>query len=271
MAPTSTIRAAPDSSRWVRREDTTLCVPQMRTEAILFDYGLTLVTFEYPTAGLLEVLESVRPWLGDNPPTAEWLLFHVLHPLEEDLERFGSDDEVDYLAFYERAWQKAGLEVPTAVLYRILDLEQQCWDHSVRVAAGALELLDRLRASGLRTGICSNAPFPPEMMLRQLRANGIAERMDVVVFSSAIGRRKPAPEPYLAALRELALPAAAVLFVGDKQREDYEGPLALGMRAVLCRGLIPIDPPSGARLLSMRLISPVPRSCSPRSTHVQAT
>jgi HAD superfamily hydrolase (TIGR01509 family) len=222
----------------------------MRTAAILFDYGLTLVTFEYPTSGLLEVLERVRPLLGEEPPDAEWLLFHVLHPLEEDLEGFGSEDEVDYLDFYQRAWRKAGLEVPKDVLYRILDLEQQCWDRSVSVAPGALEVLDRLRLSGLRTGICSNAPFPPEMMLRQLRANGIAKRMDVVVFSSAVGRRKPAPEPYLEALRQLALPAAAVLFVGDRVREDYEGPLALGMRAVLCSALAASSaPPPGVPVI----------------------
>jgi len=88
----------------------------MRTEAILFDYGLTLVAFEYPTQGLLGVLETVRPWLGPDPPSAEWLMFHVLHPLEQDLEDFGSDDEVDYLAFYERAWRRAGLDVPAEVL-----------------------------------------------------------------------------------------------------------------------------------------------------------
>ena len=217
----------------------------MRTEAILFDYGLTLVTFDYPTACLLEVMEKIRPWLGDDPPTADWLMFHVLHPLEEDLDGLASDDEVDYLDFYQRGWRRAGLELPREVLHRILDLEQQCWDRAVRLAPDALEVLDRLRASGRRTGICSNAPFPPEMMLRQLRANGIAERMDAVVFSSAVGRRKPAPEPYLAALRELELPAETVLFVGDKVREDYEGPRAIGMRAVLCSGLARASPPPG--------------------------
>jgi HAD superfamily hydrolase (TIGR01549 family) len=135
--------------------------------------------------------------------------------------------------------------VPIDVLHRILDLEQQCWDRSVKVAPGAFEVLDRLRGSGRRTGICSNAPFPPEMMLRQLRTNSIAERMDVVVFSSAVGRRKPAPEPYLAALRELELPAGEVLFVGDRLREDYEGPRAVGMRAVLCSALARSVPPPG--------------------------
>ena len=207
----------------------------MRTEAVLFDYGLTLVTFEYPTAALVEVLETIRPWLGPEPPTAEWLLFHVLHPLEQDLEGFGSEDEIDYLDFYGHAWRRAGLSLSDDVLYRILDLEQQAWDRSVRVVPGALDVIDRLRARGLLTGICSNAPFPPEMMARQLRATGLAERMDAVVFSSAVGRRKPSPEPYRAALAALGLPAERVLFTGDRVREDYEGPLAIGMRAVIVR------------------------------------
>jgi len=217
----------------------------MRTEAVLFDYGLTLVTFEYPTEALLGVLERVRPWLGDDPPTADWLLFHVLHPLEKDLESFGSEDEVDYLDFYRRAWLRAGLDLPDDVLYRILDLEQRCWDAAVTVAPGALELLDRLRSRGLLTGICSNAPFPPEMMARQVAANGIAARMDAVVFSSAVGRRKPAPEPYLAAAAELDVEPGAILFVGDRPREDYHGPLAVGMRAVLCTALSRTPPEPG--------------------------
>ena len=222
----------------------------MQTEAVLFDYGLTLVTFEYPTAALVEVLESVRHLLGAEPPAAEWLLSNVLHPLEKDLEGFGSEDEVDYLDFYDHAWRRAGLRLPPELLYRILDLEQQAWDGSVRVVPGALDLIDRLRARGLRTGICSNAPFPPEMMLRQLRTNRLAERMDVVIFSSAIGRRKPSPEPYRAAMEALGLPAARVLFAGDRLREDYEGPLAVGMRAILVwpRGLPP--PPTGVPTIS---------------------
>lgn len=215
----------------------------MRTEAVLFDYGLTLVTFRYPTACLLEVLEKARPWLGPDAPAADWLLFHVLHPLEQDLDRFGSEEEVDYLDFYRRAWNRAGLDPPAETLYRILDLEQQCWDSAVQVVPGTLEVLDRLRARGLLTGVCSNAPFPPEMMRRQVDANGIGQRMDAVVFSSAIGKRKPALDLYQAALSELGVQPAATLFVGDKREEDYEGPRRVGMRAVLCTQFARESPP----------------------------
>ncbi len=205
----------------------------MATEAVLFDYGLTLVTFEFPRECLLRVLEQARAWLGDAAPSADWLLFHVLHPLEDELEGLG-EDEIDYLDVYERAWRRVGIEPGRDVLYRILDREQLCWDRAVHVVAEALPVLEALRGRGVKTALASNAPFPPEMMTRQVMGNGIGERMDAVVFSSMIGRRKPAPELYRAALDALAVRPENALYVGDRQREDYEGPRALGMRALLC-------------------------------------
>ena len=203
---------------------------------VLFDYGLTLVTFTFPRAELLQVLERVRPWLGADAPDAQTLMRDVVEVVEAQLPTYG-DDEIDYMDLYDRAWRRAGLVVPPETLYRILDLEQQCWDKTMRVAPDALETLESLRARGLKTGVVSNAPFPPEFMHRQIRLSGIAERVDAVVFSSEVGRRKPAPELYLAALDRLGAPPTEALFVGDRVLEDYYGPRRLGMQAVLCTAL----------------------------------
>jgi HAD superfamily hydrolase (TIGR01549 family) len=219
--------------------------------AVLFDYGLTLVTFTYPRQALLGVLERVRPWLGADAPDPETVMRTVLEPLEDELDGFG-EDEVDYMDFYEKAWRRAGLEVPRETLWRILDLEQQCWDRSLTLAPGALETLQALRVRGFKTALASNAPFPPAMMRRQVRGNGIAERVDAVVFSSEVGRRKPAPELYQAALDRLGVAAAEALYVGDRLVEDYEGPRRLGLQAVLCRALartpVPPEVPAIGRL-----------------------
>ena len=201
--------------------------------AVLFDYGLTLVTFRYPREELLAMLKEVRLWLGPDAPGAETLMRDVLEPLEDDLEAIGVD-EIDYLRVYERAWRRAGLDVPRPTLLRILDLEQRCWDGAISLAPDALETLELLRARGLRLAVASNAPFPPEMLHRQVRSTGIAERVDAVVFSSEVGRRKPAPELYEAALRRIGVAAGDALYVGDRVVEDYDGPRRLGMRAVLC-------------------------------------
>jgi HAD superfamily hydrolase (TIGR01509 family) len=218
------------------------------TRAVLFDYGRTLVTFEYPTAELLAVIRDFRPRieaaLQAPAPKAEIILEDVLLPLEQVVAST-SEDEVDYMDVFRAAWVKAGMKIPDGLLYDILDAEQMCWDRAVRLDPDALQVLSWLGAHGIKRALCSNAPFPPEMMRRQVNANGIGEVVDAVVFSSEVGRRKPAPEMYRAAIAAVAVEPRHVLFIGDRLREDYEGPLALGMRAVIFTAHAEAPPPDG--------------------------
>ena len=217
-------------------------------DAVLFDYGRTLVTFTYPTEDLLDVLRRFRPRiesaLGTEAPAVEVIMRDVLLPLEDHIESPG-EDEVEYAGVYRAAWRRAGLDLPDDLLLEILDEEQLCWDRAVRVDPDALQVLSWLRAHGIKRAVCSNAPFPPEMMRRQVDANGVGELTDVVLFSSQLGRRKPAPEIYLAALDALGVAVERALFVGDRVREDYEGPAAIGMRALICTAHATEAPPEG--------------------------
>jgi HAD superfamily hydrolase (TIGR01549 family) len=206
-------------------------------EAVLFDYGRTLVTFAYPKERLLEVIERFRPGIaqatGAPAPPAEKIMEDVLLPLEAVIEN-PDEDEVSYFDVYSSAWSRAGIELPRELLYEILDAEQKVWDDVAQVDPEAPRLLQWLGQRGIKRAVCSNAPFPPEMMLRQVEKNGIAALMNAVVFSSEVGRRKPAPEVYQAALEAVGVGAERALFVGDRVREDYEGPRSVGMRAVIC-------------------------------------
>lgn len=208
----------------------------MGIDGVLFDYGRTLVTFRYPTDDLLQVLGEFRPRiraaLGVPAPEAETILDDVLLPLEEYINSM-SEDEVDYMDVYRDAWAHAGLRLPDGLLHEILDAEQRCWDRAVEVDADAMRVLSLLGDRGIKRGVCSNAPFPPEMMRRQVKSNGIADLVDAIVFSSETGRRKPAPEVYRAAIEAIGTEPERTLFVGDRVREDYEGPRAAGMRAVI--------------------------------------
>jgi len=164
--------------------------------------------------------------------------------LEEHVENPG-EDEVKYLDVYGAAWRRAGLDLPADLLYEMLDAEQLCWDRAVRVDAEAIPVLSWLGAHGIKRAVCSNAPFPPEMMRRQVDANGVGELMEAVLFSSEYGRRKPAPDLYRAALDALGVDASRALFVGDRVREDYDGPRSVGMRAVICTAHATDHPPGG--------------------------
>ena len=217
-------------------------------DGVLFDYGRTLVTFAYPTVELLDVLREFRPRIETalhvRPPEAETILHDVLEPLEEYVSS-ESEDEVDYMEVYRGAWYRAGLTVPDDLLHEILDAEQRVWDRSVRVDPEAPEILEWLGRRQIRRGICSNAPFPPEMMRRQMASNGIAEMVDAIVFSSEVGKRKPSPELYRAAGDAIGTSLERTLFVGDRLREDYEGPRAAGMRAILVTAHADEPPPDG--------------------------
>ena len=207
-----------------------------RCKGVLFDYGGTLVNFDYPSEGLLEVMRAFRPRiqaeLGVPAPEAATILRDVLIPLEAHVNSL-SEDEVEYMDVYRGAWHRAGWELSDALLYEILDEEQRCWERAVRVESGALEILSWLGSLGIRRGLCSNAPFPAPLLRRQLVGNGIFQLLDGAVFSSEVGRRKPAPEVYRAALLAIGTAPEETLFVGNRVREDYEGPRALGIRAVI--------------------------------------
>src|SRR4029077_4449407 len=148
----------------------------------------------------------------------------------------------------------AGMRLPDSLLHEILDAEQRVWDRSVRVDPDAPALLAWLKERGIKRGICSNAPFPPAMMRRQLHISGIDALVDAIVFSSEVGRRKPAPELYRAALEAIGTTPERTLFVGDRGREDYQGPGAVGghggpggvgMRAVIVPAHAEEPPPDG--------------------------
>jgi HAD superfamily hydrolase (TIGR01509 family) len=216
--------------------------------AVLFDYGRTLVEFGYPHQELRAAMAAALPELGPGAPDAETAMREVLLPLEAELDALG-EDEVVYMDVYERAWRRAGVTASRPALYRLLDLEQQVWDRHVRPAPDALATLAALRGRGLRTAIVSNAPFPPEMMRRQMGGLGFLEAVDAVVLSAEVGRRKPAPEIYLAGLRALGVAASDALYVGDRLLEDYEGPRRVGMAALLVTALAAAPPPPGVPVI----------------------
>jgi phosphoglycolate phosphatase len=78
---------------------------------------------------------------------------------------------------------------------------------------GAKRLLGRLRALGVRLGVCSNKPLSFTREL--LRAMKLADHFDVVLGPEEVPRPKPAADMLLAALGLLDLAPADALYVGD--------------------------------------------------------
>jgi putative hydrolase of the HAD superfamily len=70
--------------------------------------------------------------------------------------------------------------------------------------------------------------------------------VDVLVFSSEVGLRKPDPRIYLLACRGLGVAPTDCVFVGDGNHRELSGAAAVGMTSVLI-----IDPAEEGEMLRM--------------------
>ena len=72
--------------------------------------------------------------------------------------------------------------------------------------SSAQALLDSLRGRGIKTGLVANSwPDPARLLRADVEAFGLTEQFDVIVFSEEIGFRKPQPEIFLHALKQLGV------------------------------------------------------------------
>ena len=110
------------------------------------------------------------------------------------------------------------------------------WAPARHVHPDAAALLDGVRALGLRTAVAANTFDPPELFRADLEAQGIGGRVDAVVLSCEVGVRKPHPGFYAAVAKALGVVPAAVMFVGDRLREDVPAPPTPGCRPALPPG-----------------------------------
>ena len=212
-------------------------------EAVLFDYGHTLIHFDdRPHDRLLGAYQRINQLLAErlrrDVPEATVLIEKVSRAVDDEIQRdyaSGREEEVEIAGLYDAALRALGLELDPAVIEQVMELEQDGWVGAVHVGPDVVATLEALRADGLRLGIVSNAAYLPRLMVRQMRALGLRDYFDGVTFSSEVGRRKPHPAIYQDALRKIGVDAAQTLFVGDRVREDVQGPQRLGMHAVLTR------------------------------------
>jgi len=207
-------------------------------EAILFDYGLTLMTYARPVDALRRAYERIAASLGDTRWSAGTLLDAVHDRVDARVvahEAAGTLAEIDIAAAHRDAYRELGLDLDPEALDTAMREEQVAWWDGIHVAPDAPATLRALRAGGLRLGICSNAPYRPASMREQLAHVGLLPLVDAAVFSGEVGWRKPSPHIFAAALEALGAQPATTVHVGDRVREDVDGAHAAGMRAIRLR------------------------------------
>jgi putative hydrolase of the HAD superfamily len=202
-------------------------------EAVLFDWGDTLMRWEFDvellSAGHAAGLAAIG--LGPEPAITERFREAYLPAFFAD----GVVEEVEYPAEVRRLLAEFGIEASDEELLRFLDAEHEAWAPARQLASTTVALLEVLRERGLKLGLVSNAIDPPELLHRDLEELGVAQRLDVAVFSSEVGRRKPDPSIFRRALDALGVAPERAMMVGDRVAIDVAGAKALEMKT--CQAL----------------------------------
>jgi putative hydrolase of the HAD superfamily len=201
-------------------------VAQTLTEvdAVVFDLFGTLVP-EFPKQDFLSVLAGMAQILGVERD--RFLRGWDLAAIARQTGAQG-DMEASVLAICEQ--QDV---VPTAAaLAQAMELRSAMYRRWFHPATGALETVGELKRRGYPIGLISMCtPDAPAMW----RATALAPLVDVAVFSSEVGLRKPDPAIYLYACERLAVAPERCLYCGDGSYGELAGAAAVGMTPFLIR------------------------------------
>jgi HAD superfamily hydrolase (TIGR01509 family) len=134
---------------------------------------------------------------------------------------------------------------------------QELWIRESRPYPGTHELLEALRARGIKTAVCSNAnPFTREVIRHYF--GGV---LDVMVVSCNARLCKPNPRIFERALARLGVRAEDAVYSGDGAHREIPAAKSIGFHTVLVRheeGWVtknPSDDPGPAADTSVRAIS----------------
>jgi putative hydrolase of the HAD superfamily len=202
----------------------------VNVEAVLFDWGGTLSTFAQVD---LEDMWHLAAHHFDPGRAAE-IRAKLAEVEAATFARTMTDQASATLRqILETASDDLGLDVTEAVLEEAGTHYLDSWTPHIVHEPDAVEVLRRIKERGVRTGLLSNTHWPRAFHEHFLERDGLADLLDVRLYTSELSHMKPHPSVFQAALAALGVddPARAV-FVGDRLHDDVFGARSAGLRGV---------------------------------------
>ena len=193
-----------------------------RFEGVIFDLYGTLVP-EFRRDDFYEAVRAMAVCLGADPrafrrawdATAIGRQTGAFPDMEANVRAIAAD---------------LGSTPADAAVSEALAIRAEMYDRYFHPRPGALETLAELKARGYPLALVSMcAPDTPALW----RACALAPFIDVEVFSSEVGLRKPDAAIYRFATERLGVAPERCLYCGDGAYGELTGAEAVGMRAVL--------------------------------------
>jgi len=199
--------------------------PFVTIRAVIFDLYGTLVP-EFPHEDFSASIDHMASVLGADP-----VAFRDGWNDTVELRQTGGFATLEENVLAITA--KLGLAEPSSVdVTKALARRAEMYDRWFHPREGAIETLSELHARGFPLALISMcAPDTPPMW----HASPFAGLVDVEVFSSEVGLRKPDPVIYRYACERLGVEPADCLYCGDGAYRELSGATEVGMTAIEIR------------------------------------
>jgi putative hydrolase of the HAD superfamily len=199
-------------------------------DSVIFDWGGTLSVFADVDMVDMWRLAAHHLAAGSAPEREDELCARLVAVEQDAWARIAIDQHSFTLAWLlAEASEAVGLDVAAAVLEEASQGHLDAWTPHIRHDPDARPVLRALQDRGLRLGLLSNTHWPRHFLER----DGLAEYLDVRLYTSGLPRSKPHASAFHAAVAALGTEPARAVFVGDRPFDDVYGARRAGLVAVL--------------------------------------
>ena len=204
--------------------------------ATIFDLGETLIhltsSWEQIREGRIKAIyEALRERdiaLGFADLKREYLALHE----EESDYAARTLEEIEIEKSLVRLLDR--LQVETRQRPAMADLVKRSFEYEINswtLFPGVHEMLQQIRALGLKIGLLSNARS--DWAVREIVDRmDLTRHFDAILTSAAVGFRKPRPEPFQQMLKLLDIDASEAVMIGNSMEADMIGARSFGLRTI---------------------------------------
>ena len=213
----------------------------------MVDVGGTLWPNSWPfresdALGRRQRIAAVMP--GLTPEAADALATDLIQSSRPGDEKRSISTEMEIVVSAEEliagALARQGLAADADTVTRLRRAMSIPVSDRMKPLPGALELLQEIHALGMKTVIASNTYWrDADSYWDDFRMLGLAEHIDAIVTSVDAGRLKPHPAVFEMAMRWAGVQPERCVVIGNREENDIEPALKLGMWAILVH---PDDP-----------------------------
>lgn len=202
-------------------------MPTKPFQAVIFDFDDTLLDDTASTrAGLAALAEAHQ--LSPDPARLFARHAEIINDLSPLLFRGEINGHQARVLRFERLLTELGVPQPDGEAAN--QIYRAAYKNAWALCEGAAETLQTLRGAGYRLGLLTN--YVREVQVEKIDQFGLGPYFDAMLFAGELPAPKPDVRAFWAACEALGVAPQQAVMVGDSLKNDVQGALAAGLRAV---------------------------------------